>query len=166
MTFRDYAQGCWRMRGLGQGQTMMIFMIPEVANLISEQVAAGESTDVSVEQRRANIAQLSPEMQNAQILTDVTAWLTINSMRSEKMQFNLLCEQMMGHVWRKTAYRTLIQNHKSLSSSIDREKATLELGAEGDDRLQQCIDVFRERLDYSVENVVPVNVSFAEKVGR
>ena len=56
MTFRDYAQGCWRMRGLGQGQTIRIFMIPEVGNLIAEQVTAGESTEVTTEQRRASIA--------------------------------------------------------------------------------------------------------------
>ena len=30
MTFRDYAQGCYRMRGIGQGQTIELYVIPEV----------------------------------------------------------------------------------------------------------------------------------------
>lgn len=30
MTFRDYAQGAFRMRGIGQGQTLELFIIPEV----------------------------------------------------------------------------------------------------------------------------------------
>jgi len=35
-----------------------------------------------------------------QILKDVSAWLTINSMRSEKIQFNMLCQQSVQNVWR------------------------------------------------------------------
>ena len=39
MTFRDYAQGAFRMRGIGQGQTLVLFVIPEVARLIQTQCA-------------------------------------------------------------------------------------------------------------------------------
>ena len=35
MTWRDYAQGCFRMRGLGIGQTCCLMIIPEVGKLIS-----------------------------------------------------------------------------------------------------------------------------------
>ena len=31
MVFRDYAQGAFRMRGIGAGQTIELFVIPEVA---------------------------------------------------------------------------------------------------------------------------------------
>ena len=34
MTFRDYAQGAFRMRGIGAGQTIKLFLIPEVARRI------------------------------------------------------------------------------------------------------------------------------------
>jgi hypothetical protein len=37
MTFRDYAQGAFRMRGIGKGQTIELFIIPEVMQLIAEQ---------------------------------------------------------------------------------------------------------------------------------
>ena len=30
MTFRDFAQGAFRMRGVGQGQTITLLIIPEV----------------------------------------------------------------------------------------------------------------------------------------
>ena len=33
MTFRDYAQGAFRMRGIGQGQTLTCFVIPEIAKV-------------------------------------------------------------------------------------------------------------------------------------
>ena len=31
MTFRDYAQGAYRMRGIGKGQCITLFIIAEVA---------------------------------------------------------------------------------------------------------------------------------------
>jgi hypothetical protein len=31
MTFRDYAQGAYRMRGIGMGQTIELLIIPEVS---------------------------------------------------------------------------------------------------------------------------------------
>ena len=34
MTFRDYAQGAFRMRGIGRGQTVQLYLIPEVEELM------------------------------------------------------------------------------------------------------------------------------------
>jgi hypothetical protein len=36
MTLRDYAQGCYRMRGLGKGQSLYVFIVDEVFNLIQK----------------------------------------------------------------------------------------------------------------------------------
>lgn len=44
MTFRDYAQGAYRMRGIGKGQTVHLFIIPEVQNRIQEDL--GEKVTV------------------------------------------------------------------------------------------------------------------------
>ena len=44
MTFRDHAQGTYRMRGIGKGQTIDLYIIPEVAKLINENVSRAEST--------------------------------------------------------------------------------------------------------------------------
>ncbi len=38
MVFRDYAQGTFRMRGIGKGQTLKILMVPEIAERIKIQV--------------------------------------------------------------------------------------------------------------------------------
>lgn len=42
------------------------------------------------------------------VLKDITAWLIINTMRSEKVQFNMLCEQNLHTVWRKRAFNMLM----------------------------------------------------------
>lgn len=45
--------------------------------------------------------RLNPMDRVTQALRDVCAWLTINLFRSEKVQFDLLCEQSIRNVWRK-----------------------------------------------------------------
>ncbi len=38
MVFRDYAQGAFRMRGIGRGQSIVILVIPEIEDRIKAQV--------------------------------------------------------------------------------------------------------------------------------
>ena len=38
MIFRDYAQGAFRCRGIGQGQTVSVVVIPECAELMARQL--------------------------------------------------------------------------------------------------------------------------------
>eukprot|EP00439_Symbiodinium_sp_Y106_P008967 s1568_g1.t1 len=40
MTFRDYAQGAWRMRGLGKGQKLRMIITPELAKKVQGAVKA------------------------------------------------------------------------------------------------------------------------------
>ncbi len=40
--FRDYAQGAFRMRGIGRGQTIHLFVIPEVDRLIDRELLAAK----------------------------------------------------------------------------------------------------------------------------
>ena len=83
MTFRDYSQGAFRMRGILRGQKVKLFVIPEVAKLIQRELAAAKYPKSSVE---GNVA----------VLREVVAWLVINSMRSERIQFNQLCIQVLS----------------------------------------------------------------------
>lgn len=36
LTFRDFAQGAFRMRGIGRGQTIKLFIIPEINKAIRQ----------------------------------------------------------------------------------------------------------------------------------
>ena len=88
MSFRDYAQGAFRMRGIGAGQTLRIYMIPEVKKLIISQLAAAAGASAS-EQQRILAADPLTLIQPVS-LTDICAWLVVNSMRTEKTQFHML----------------------------------------------------------------------------
>ena len=93
MTFRDYAQGAFRMRGIGQGQTLEIFIIPEVMERITKhqklltgalnphQTAGSESDSL------LSLGPVQPQVTGNQLLVHVTSWLTLNGMKSENMQF-------------------------------------------------------------------------------
>lgn len=67
MTLRDMAQGCYRMRGLGQGQKLSVAVIPEVLSRVREVSDTGF------------------------LPRDVVAWLVTKSIRSEHMQHLSLC---------------------------------------------------------------------------
>jgi hypothetical protein len=64
----------------------------------------------------------------------------INTCTTEKVQATLLLEQSLGNVWRKRAFAGLPQ------------------GAGAD------VDVFRERIDYSVDNSIPKPKSFTGRL--
>ena len=84
MSFRDYAQGAYRMRGIGKGQTVELLVPPAVLGLVHASCALGAAKS---RQERADEARgLPSELARRRPLRDVAAWLHVNSMRSEKMQ--------------------------------------------------------------------------------
>jgi hypothetical protein len=83
LTLRDYAQGCWRMRGLGQGQRVHVLVIEEIRNLVQGI------------QKTNNV------------LSDILAWLMVNSAISEKLQHVQLESQLLADKLRQAAFRKL-----------------------------------------------------------
>ena len=47
LIFRDYAQAAYRMRGIGKGQKIVLFVIPEVQKLIELESCKGRGVEVS-----------------------------------------------------------------------------------------------------------------------
>ena len=99
MVFRDFAQGAYRMRGIGAGQQITVLVIPEVQELMNRQLKMALPKVVS---------QVTAKQVPTQRLRDILAWLVLNSMRSERVQFNNLCSQNLFNVWRKNAWDQLI----------------------------------------------------------
>ena len=85
MTLRDYSQGCWRMRAMGKGQCIHLLFTPEIRSLIAA----------------------VKDAQTAVSIHDVVAWLSVNSMRSEKMQWQQLQNQVLADSYRRHAHETL-----------------------------------------------------------
>jgi Protein of unknown function (DUF3638)/Protein of unknown function (DUF3645) len=130
MTFRDYAQGAFRMRGIGKGQTIELFIIPEVLRLIEDQQAQLRKHQISAPAMPhnsigADLLSLSPlhtqtPLQGSygsgkQLLINVASWLTVNGMKSENMQFRMLCHQSIDNVSRKRAFSMLMTFFRELT---------------------------------------------------
>lgn len=67
-------QGAFRMRGIGQGQTVTMLLTPEVQSLVERTISDGK-TENQKEQRR--------------ILCDIATWLFVNSVKSERVQVRM-----------------------------------------------------------------------------
>ena len=161
MTFRDYAQGTFRMRGIGQGQTIMLYIIPEVLKLIKTHLIAAQTGkqveqliyDMTISEANGGHAQAEDvKLEERTLLRHTCAWLVVNSMRSEKVQFQMLSEQSIENVWRKQAFNTLMAEWKTVGT----DKMSVITG--------KSVDVFRDRVDYAVENAVPEPKPFLVKL--
>ena len=129
MVFRDYAQGAFRMRGIANGQTIQLFIIPEVKKLINESM------------KDSNLNQNITDIKH-NILCNICAWLILNTIRAERVQFNMLTEQNMHNIWRKKAFNELLIKYGTVGADHCEEI------------IEKSIDTFRQRIDYSIENIV------------
>ena len=86
MTWRDYAQGAFRMRGVGRGQRVHLYLIEEIVKMIT--------TDL---RRPLSVPHV-----------DVAAWLMLNSIKQQAVQSVHLTLQEMHNIWRKHALGHLL----------------------------------------------------------
>ena len=94
MTWRDYAQGAYRMRGIGKGQKIELLVTPEVKRLvIADMYKMGPRLPEAADPRPVKGVEYGELPPTYSIC--VAAWLQLQQMRSEKMQFKMLQFQSM-----------------------------------------------------------------------
>ncbi|CAK9107070.1 Calmodulin [Durusdinium trenchii] len=157
MTFRDYAQGSFRMRGIGQGQTVQIYLIPEV-----EQLIKNELYDVH---NNSNVQVKS---------LDVPAWLLVNSMRMEAIQYSMLSLQELFNAWRKEALKGLLDDTRQHAPNYpgapdpkpntERLRRFTDFGDTAQKWMRQCIALFREPVGFTMPEQLPTPQPFHDKV--
>ena len=128
MTFRDYAQGAYRMRGIGKGQTVRLFIISEVQSRINTELATHASG--------------RPEL-------DVPAWLLLNSMRLENLQAVKLGEQELQNTWRKHALKALVGEVDANKTNLAMSRIRRFVG-DGKQWIQKCVEEYREVISHDV----------------
>jgi hypothetical protein len=131
MVFRDYVQGAYRMRGIGQGQKIHIFIIPEVRELIHRELRDCLFKCPPAQPDHARSRPTNPDggegpegeplevKEFDHVLENVVAWLIVNSLRSEQTQWTMLCMQNIGNLYRKNAFKCLTKYmHCFIESSV------------------------------------------------
>ena len=107
-TLRDFAQGAFRMRGLGAGQQISVLKTPEVSTLVHQcrkacRLASGRIS-VTLENFLSPSSPTSPTRQKeADPVVHVLVWSTANGIRQECRKQRLLCQQNFRDVWKRKA---------------------------------------------------------------
>ncbi len=147
------------MRGIGAGQKIHVFIIPEVAELMKREL-------------RDAVIPNHPLTQE-HVLEDIVAWLIVNSLRSEQIQWTMLCLQNIGNLYRKNAFQALhrgtqyfkegLASTVDLTSSEESKNSSSDLFIANLDK-DKALKVFDEPIDFSLEAGVPDPVPFEERL--
>jgi hypothetical protein len=110
-TFRDFAQGAYRMRAFAKGmpQTLEILLVPEVLGLVRKEVG---DASLGKPPNTTKMRGHALSRMNDKALTAVGAWLLLNQIRLESKQMLQLCVQNIDGVTRRTALRKLLSTTK------------------------------------------------------
>jgi len=145
MTFRDYAQGSYRMRGIGKGQKIEILLIPEVLSLIHKSLSKVDGTNAEV--RAKAVSQLREESLTRwtqKVIVDVIAWLVLNGISSELKKHKLLCQQNLRNLWRQAASTWLERAPKDPSDDWFLQERT-----------KMALGELRDSVNFVVSNRLP-----------
>lgn len=137
MNFRDYAQGAFRMRKVGKGQSIHLFVIPEVQTRIA--------------------AELGP---SSSLILDVPKWLLLNSCRSESLQSLKLLAQELTNGWRKQALQHLCADAAAHSKMPTAERMRRFEGPQA--ALRSCLGPFQDQISFAVDDQVILPRSYRE----
>ena len=97
LTFRDFAQAAYRMRGIGKGQTLVLFTTPEVQRLVRTQSALGRGdTPEAFDAANAKLAE--HEAARAR-LEEISGWLVINAMAYAALERHILSTRRSPHCY-------------------------------------------------------------------
>eukprot|EP00927_Polykrikos_kofoidii_P035876 TRINITY_DN30381_c0_g2_i1.p1 TRINITY_DN30381_c0_g2~~TRINITY_DN30381_c0_g2_i1.p1 ORF type:complete len:3775 (-),score=772.57 TRINITY_DN30381_c0_g2_i1:67-10008(-) len=135
MTWRDYVQGAYRMRGIGRGQQICLYVIPEVVELIEKDLKLADIEKQLGQGAQDNRWTLSVKGR----LLAVAAWLLVNSIRTERIQFAMLQLQNLNNIWRRNAFAQIMRDFEVVTS-------------EG---LRSTVTTFKETIAFTVPAGVP-----------
>ena len=137
------------MRGIGKGQTIHLMIIPELERTIRREL--WKSDKIERPQYPPRPTDLT---QHQEMLRNVAAWLVINSMRSERVQFHQLCLQNVSNTWRKESFRCLMKKWMEFFGSTAASTAKMTDSYNRQDPAQ-ALQVFREPVDFTIASCVP-----------
>jgi hypothetical protein len=116
-------------------------------------------------------AELGLTGPSQQLQVDIPAWLLINSMRLESMQFVQMSMQELNNVWRKRAMKTLTGEVQELAKRHTSSQRLRRFTEQAHDKTpeditwhKQSIGLFREVIGFPVPDCVPVHQSFSSKL--
>ncbi|CAK9004839.1 Protein phosphatase 1 regulatory subunit 12A (130 kDa myosin-binding subunit of smooth muscle myosin phosphatase) (Myosin phosphatase-targeting subunit 1) (Myosin phosphatase target subunit 1) (PP1M subunit M110) (Protein phosphatase myosin-binding subunit), partial [Durusdinium trenchii] len=133
MVWRDFAQGAYRMRGIGRGQSICLYIIPEIEELISRDLGLAHLPQLP---RFSTLGD-----RHKGVLDAVACWLLCQSMRTEKVQYAMLQLQNLANIWRRSSLAVVMEDYEAMAGMKP-------------DTLAR-VQVYKEPIDFKVPSKVP-----------
>ncbi|CAE7315182.1 unnamed protein product [Symbiodinium natans] len=133
MVWRDFAQGAYRMRGIGRGQSICLYIIPEIEQLISRDIGLAHLPQLP------GFATLGNRHKG--VLDAVACWLLCQSMRTEKVQYAMLQLQNLANIWRRSSLAAVMEDYEAMAGMKPETLAR--------------VQVYKEPIDFKVPSKVP-----------
>jgi hypothetical protein len=144
MTWRDYTQGAWRMRQVGKGQRIDVLVTPEVARLVAAAAAAGEGTQPAA---RAAALAAAPPAASAWLVRTSPPGSSPRACAPRATSTACCASSVRGTCGASAPSESWLRRTRQIGATS--------AAAATRKRLGQCVDAFRERVDYMVENAIP-----------
>ena len=169
-------------KGSLSGGTSDVTLLTDVASELTGDVWQEEGVHKVIADADPSVETLDVVRQSkenpAAVLRQIVAWLVVNSLRSESVQWSMLCLQNVGNVFRKTAFevmlragskRTVDDTSKGTEIAVASMQAPLDVASiDPVDHLSPgaAIDVFTEPIDFSLDSAVPDPAPFEVKLRK
>ena len=144
------------MRGLGIGQKIHVYIIPEVQELMKRELKSAVITNT--------------KRNDDHVLEDISAWLIVNSLRSEQTQWTMLCLQNISNLYRKNAFRCLrksidyyvqgsflendsLTTETDANTNIDTYKSDADASSKLPLKVYVTSDIAKERREHFIEHL-------------
>ncbi|KAK6588719.1 EF hand family [Cryptosporidium xiaoi] len=182
MVFRDFAQGAYRMRQLGQGQTIKLVLQAQVADLIEKNALAcnmikdeilftknvGDSrgadvrSEHKVEKFESDLLYLKSNFEildTLLFLRCLCGWLLIQSITREFEQNKLLCMQSLNNIWRKKSFSKMINEYTQWEDCNNINTGDDDNYSGNKDKI---VEIFLEKLTYDLPSTAPFGMSLKD----
>lgn len=120
-TWRDHAQGCYRMRGIKDGQRLNLLIPPQVVSAIAGDLLTVPRAADLIKQNAESKMDDPPgppastdKGRKLDALQVVASWLFSQQLRQMKMRFTMLQYQDVANIWRSQSLEVLKQGAKEL----------------------------------------------------
>eukprot|EP00929_Paragymnodinium_shiwhaense_P070628 TRINITY_DN35771_c0_g2_i1.p1 TRINITY_DN35771_c0_g2~~TRINITY_DN35771_c0_g2_i1.p1 ORF type:complete len:2134 (+),score=468.58 TRINITY_DN35771_c0_g2_i1:176-6403(+) len=152
-TLRDYAVAAYRMRGIGKGQHLHLYLITEVLQLVHHTLAHAEKRPVEERADELQVLQASDEGRwQQEILSDILCVTFLNGMRIDERRHVLLCQQNLQDLWRKAAFKHLETAPFQATSETDPDGRDAIHAWLGQEKTKIALNELRSRIDHTIPN--------------
>eukprot|EP00443_Scrippsiella_acuminata_P064940 CAMPEP_0115510062 /NCGR_PEP_ID=MMETSP0271-20121206/73202_1 /TAXON_ID=71861 /ORGANISM="Scrippsiella trochoidea, Strain CCMP3099" /LENGTH=244 /DNA_ID=CAMNT_0002939981 /DNA_START=92 /DNA_END=824 /DNA_ORIENTATION=+ len=125
-TWRDHTQGCYRMRGIEDGQRLNLLIPPQVVSTVANDLKGlSSAAQFVVEGSVQKLPVEGPkpdEAKNEKALCVVASWLLYRQIHTMKVRFTMLQFQDLANIWRRASLVELTETTEALAARLQ-EKA-------------------------------------------